>query len=307
MNREKTKKTRGFHHRLKIKQTIIAYSFIVVPAVIFGIFTYYPMIYGVVLSFFRYDFINPMKWVGWSNYTHALGSWQFWNALKNSFLYLLVVPPLQLLAILMAVLVNRQMRGVNIFRTFYFIPVITSMTVVALSWDWIFTQNGILNFFLMKLHIISQPVGWLTNPHIALFSIMFVTMWKGLGYYMMLYLAGLQGVPSTLIEAAKIDGATDSKVFWKIVLPLLKPYIMFCSIISTIAALNVFTEIYVMTGGGPYHATETMGVFIYKQAFENLNFGYSSALAVILSIILIIATMVNLKFFKEGGMQSYYD
>ncbi len=304
MNREKV---RGFHKKLKVKQTIIAYSFIVIPAVILGIFTYYPMIYGVVLSFFRYDFINPMKWVGLSNYVQAFTSWQFLNAMKNSFLYLLVVPPLQLLAILMAVLVNRQMKGVNIFRTFYFIPVITSMTVVALSWDWIFTQNGVLNFFLMKLHLISKPVGWLTNPHIALFSIMFVTMWKGLGYYMMLYLAGLQGVPSTLIEAAKIDGATDSKIFWKITLPLLKPYIMFCSIISTIAALNVFTEIYVMTGGGPYHATETMGVLIYKQAFENLNFGYSSALAVILSVVLIIATMVNLKFFKEGGMQSYYD
>lgn len=304
MNKEKT---RGFHKKLKVKRTIIAYSFIIIPAVILGIFTYYPMIYGVVLSFFRYDFINPMKWVGSSNYVQAFTSWQFLNAMKNSFLYLLVVPPLQLLAILMAVLVNRQMKGVNIFRTFYFIPVITSMTVVALSWDWIFTQNGVLNFFLMKLHLISRPVGWLTNPHIALFSIMFVTLWKGLGYYMMLYLAGLQGVPSNLIEAAKIDGATNSKIFWRITLPLLKPYVMFCSIMSTIAALNVFTEIYVMTGGGPYHATETMGVLIYKQAFENLDFGYSSALAVILSVVLIIATMVNLKFSKEGGMQSYYD
>lgn len=296
----------NFHHRIKVKQTWIAYLFIVVPAIILGIFTYYPMIYGVVLSFFKYDFISPMKWVGVANYAKAFHSWQFWNAMKNSFLYLLVVPPLQLLAIVMALLVNRQMKGVNVFRTFYFIPVITSMTVVALSWDWIFTRRGVLNYVLMALHLIPQPIGWLTNPHIALFSIMFVTMWKGMGYYMMLYLAGLQGVPSTLIEAAKIDGASNSTIFWKITLPLLKPYVMFCSIISTIAALNVFTEIYVMTGGGPYHATETMGVLIYKKAFENLNFGYSSALAVILSVVLIIATMVNLKFFKEWGVQSYY-
>ncbi|MCD6239061.1 MAG: sugar ABC transporter permease [Thermotogae bacterium] len=297
---------KNFHRGLRIKQTIIAYIFLAIPAIILGIFTYYPMILGVVLSFFRYDFINPMKMVGFSNYAKVFGNWQFLNAMKNSFLYLLVVPPLQLLSIIMAILVNRQMKGINVFRTLYFIPVITSMTVVALSWNWMFAQKGILNYILMGLHFTSQPIGWLTDPKIALFSIMFVTMWKGLGYYMMIYLAGLQSIPFNLIEAAMIDGAKPAQVFWKITFPLLKPYVMFCSVVSTIAALNVFTEIYVMTGGGPYHSTETMGVLIYEKAFENLKFGYSSALAVILSLVLIVATMMNLKFFKEGGVQSYY-
>lgn len=221
-------------------------------------------------------------------------------------MYLLVVPPLQLISILLAVLLDRAIRGRNLFRTLIFLPVVTPITIAAITWQWMYREKGFINFLLQSLHIIDEPIAFLSDPKIALFAIMFVTMWKGFGYYMVIYLAGLQSIPRELIEAARVDGAKPSQVFFKVTIPLLKPYILFCSTMSSIAALNVFGEIYAMTKGGPVHATETMGIFIYNRAFEYLQFGYSNAAAVLFSFVVIAFSLLNFYLFREGGLKSYY-
>ena len=296
----------SYHTRLKLRQTLLAYTFLIIPIVIMVVFIYYPMGFGISLSFFKYSMIGEMKFLGLRNFHKLLGSKYFWNALKNSVLYLLVVPPLQFLSIVLAVLVNREIKGRHFFRLLFFIPVVTPVSIVSLIWRWIFRERGILNYMLSSMHLIKEPIAFLTNPRLALFTIMFVTMWKGLGYYMMIYLAGLQGISQDYVDAARIDGARRWQIFFRITLPLLKPYIFFCSTMSAIAALNVFGEVYTMTGGGPNRATETMAFFVYKYAFEYLKFGYSSAAATLFSFVVIAFTLLNFRLFREGGVRSYY-
>ena len=293
-------KNLSYHRRLKIRRTIIAYVFLSATIGLMIIFTYYPMAYGVFLSFNKYDFLTPRKWVGLDNYRRILRDPLFWNAVKNSFTYLLVVPIIQFFSIVLAVLVEMRSKGAKTLRIIYALPMVTSMSVAAIAWQWIFQRQGILNYALLKMGLISQPVEWLTNKGTALFAIMFVTVWKGLGYYMYIYLAGLQGIPRTVIEASMIDGANSMQIFWRIKLPLLMPYILFNSLMSTMAALGIFTEVYVMTGGGPGHLTETIPMLIYKEAFENLKFGYASALSLLFGFVLLTGVIINFLLLRKG-------
>lgn len=272
------------------------------------------MIYGVLLSFFDYNMLRhteggilaPPNWVGLANFKRILTDPYFFIALKNSFLYLLIVPVIQLAAILTAALVNRKIPGVTWFRAAYYIPVITSIVVVGIAWKWVFASDGILNFLIVKvLHLYGKPVLWLTNKDLALYSVMFVTLWQGIGYYMVLYLAGLQTIPPELEEAAKIDGANRFQVFWKVTIPLLKPTIALCVIISCISALKVFGEIYVMTEGGPEYGTLTMVYYIFSKAFMEFDMGYAAALALVLAVFVGMISLVNVVFFKKGGLQYY--
>ena len=193
--------------------------------------------------------MNP-KWAGLSNFHRLWVDPYFWKALSNSILYLAIVPVIQLAAIALAVLVDKPFWGRNFFRTAFYIPVITSVVVVGVTWRWVFRSDGLANFLLSLVGL--GPIEFLTNPNYALFSIMFVTLWQGLGYYMILYLAGLQTIPPELEEAALLDGASPKDVFWHITVPLLKPTVALCTIISCISALKVFGEIFVMTPqGGP--------------------------------------------------------
>lgn len=295
----------NYHKKLKLKQALLAYLFLLVPLVVMIVFIYYPIGFGVALSTLKTNLLGEGNFVGLENFKKLLSDKYFWNAFFNSLIYLLVVPPLQLASIILAVLVNAQIRGKHFFRLLLFLPVVTPVSIVALTWRWIFREHGVLNYLLLGTGLVGEPVGFLSDPNIALFSIMFVTMWKGLGYYMMIYLAGLQGIPQDYIDAARIDGAKRWQVFFKVTIPLLKPYIFFCSVMSSIAALNVFGEIYAMTRGGPNHATETIPMFVYNNAFRYFKFGYSSAAATIFSLVVFAFTLLNFRIFKEGGVQSY--
>jgi len=295
----------NYHKKLKLKQTLLAYLFLLVPLVVMIVFIYYPIGFGVALSTLKTNLLGEGKFVGLENFKKLFSDKYFWNAFFNSLIYLLVVPPLQLASIILAVLVNAQIRGKHFLRLLMFLPVVTPVSIVALTWRWIFREHGVLNYLLLGTGLVGEPVGFLSDPNIALFSIMFVTMWKGLGYYMMIYLAGLQGIPQDYIDAARIDGAKRWQVFFKVTIPLLKPYIFFCSVMSSIAALNVFGEIYAMTRGGPNHATETIPMFVYNNAFRYFKFGYSSAAATIFSLVVFAFTLLNFRIFKEGGVQSY--
>lgn len=226
-------------------------------------------------------------------------SWSFYQALKNSLTYILVVPPLQIASILLAVLVNQKIKGITFFRTLYYVPAITSVVIIGYCWKFIYQPNGLLDatFALFNL----EPVSWLGGYPIALYSTMFVTFWRGLGYYMVLYLAGIQDISSELLEAAKIDGASTFQLITKIYIPLLRRTILVCSVLSTIAALRVFEEIYVLSGGStgaaPMNGTITMVYEIFDKAFGmfGLQFSYSSALAVILSLFIGAFTILNFK------------
>lgn len=287
------------------KRIFTAYLFLLPALLLLGVFTFYPIICSLILSFCRYNIVTAPVFVGLKNFKSLLADPRFWIAMRNSITYLLIVPVIQFFSILIAIAVNREIRGINLFRAACYIPVITSIVVVALAWRWILQDRGILNYFLSLLHITSQPIPWLTQPSTALLSVMFVTLWKGLGYYMVIYLAGLQNISSEYVEAARIDGASKTRIFFSITLPLLKPSIALCSIISSIAALKVFAEIYVMTEGGPLFSTTTMVYYIYQRAFTLLDIGYASAMALILAVVIGIFSYFNLKLFHKGGLQYY--
>ncbi|MFP4498621.1 MAG: carbohydrate ABC transporter permease [Vulcanimicrobiota bacterium] len=304
----------SWQRQKKLRQTAVAYFFLMPALLILLLFTFYPMVYGIVLSFYDYNMLRhneagdlaAPEWVKLDNFKRVFDDPYFFIALKNSFLYLLIVPVIQLFAILTAILVNQKIPGITWFRTAYYIPVITSIVIVGIAWKWVFASDGILNFFLVKkLHLAEEPIPWLTNRNIALFSVMFVTLWQGIGYYMLLYLAGLQSIPDEFEEAARLDGAGPLQVFWKITLPLLKPTIALCTIISCISALKVFGEIYVMTGGGPENGTLTMVYYIFTKAFMEFEMGYAAALALVLAVFVGIISFINVKFFQKGGL-SYY-
>jgi putative chitobiose transport system permease protein len=229
-------------------------------------------------------------------------TWQFYDALRNSLKYLLVVIPIQIASILLAILVNQKIKGVTFFRMLYYIPVITGVVIIGYCWKFIFQPNGLLDALLKMTHLVKQPISWLGDPHIALFSIMFVTFWRGLGYYMVLYMAGLQDISQELLEAAKIDGASTSQLITRIYLPLLRSTILVCTVLSTMAALRVFEEIFVLSGGSaattPMNGTITMVYLIYDRAFGligGLQFSYSAGLAVILSIVIALFTLLNFR------------
>lgn len=295
-------------------RTLAAWLFLAPALIVLAVFTFYPIVYGLWLAFCDYNMLRhtadgalvPPRWVGLDNFREIFADPYFWKALGNSTLYLMVVPVLQILSMLVAVLVNQRLRGVNWFRTAYYIPVVTSIVVVGIAWNWVYQSDGLLNWLLIRvLHLPIAPVGWLTDRRLALYSVMFVTVWQGIGYFMVLYLAGLQAIPPEYEEAARIDGASTWRVFTRITVPLLRPTVALCSIISCISAFKVFTEIYVMTRGGPEHGTLTLGFYIFSAAFGDYRMGYAAALSLVLGLFVGVVSLVNLVFFKEGGLKYY--
>ena len=287
------------------RTTVVAYLFLLPALILLAIFTFYPVLFGTVLSLFDYDILSPPRYVGLQQFQRLLTDRYFWIALTNSAKYVLVVPVIQFGAILLAVLVNRQLRGIRAFRAAYYIPVITSWPVVGIMWTWMYDQQGVVNWILRALGLIARPISWLSHPTLTLYAVMFVTLWKGLGWYMVIYLAGLQSIPSEYEEAALIDGATRPQVFWHLTLPLLRPYVLLASLLSTMAAVKVFEEIYVMTRGGPFFSTYTMFMYIFDKAFQELNMGYAAALAVVLAAILLVLSVINFRLFRQGGLEWY--
>lgn len=290
----------------------LPWLFMAPALVVLAIFTFYPIVCGVLLAFTDFSLLRHSQdghllapnFTGFKNIQRLWVDPYFWKALTHSLYYLAVVPILQVASILIAVLVNRPFKGRQALRTIFYLPVITSVIVVGITWNWVFRSDGLANYLLGLLGL--PPIGFLTNPSFALTSIMFVTLWQGLGYYMILYLAGLQSIPTDLEEAARLDGANPWQVFWQVTLPLLKPTVALCTIISCISALKVFGEIYVMTPqGGPNQSTLTLVYYIYQLGFEDFDMGYSAAVALMLAVIVGIVSMINVRFFKDGGLTSY--
>ena len=198
----------------------------------------------------------------------------------------------------LAILINQKIRGITLYKILLYLPVIVSIVVAAIAFKWLYAGQGILNYILSLFHI--KSIGWLVDTKWALFSVALVTIWKGIGYYMMIYLASLMSVPQDLYEACDIDGANFITKHLTVTIPHIMPTIALVSTISTISAMKVFAEIYVMTKGGPLNSTKTIVYYIYERAFENLDLGYASALAVVLLVVVMGFSLINILFFERN-------
>lgn len=288
-----------------VRRALTAYLFLLPALVLLGAFTFYPVVFGTALSLFEYNVIAPPRFTGVANFRALWSDRYFWIALENSLKYLGVVPVLQGCALLLAVWVHRSARGLGWVRAAYYLPVVTSIVVVGILWRWLYDDAGLINYVLLWLRLLPAPVHWLASPGIALYAVMFVTLWKGLGYYMVIYLAGLETIPPEYAEAAAIDGAGSLQQVWRVTLPLLRPSILLATTLSAISALRVFEEVYVMTSGGPIYATYTMFYYMFDQAFGALHLGYAAAIGVVLAAVTIGLSIANFKWLREGGL-SYY-
>nr|WP_229776207.1 sugar ABC transporter permease [Deinococcus ruber] len=286
--------------RFSLRTTLLAYAFLLPFLLLLGLYHTWPVLFGTYLAFTDYNIISPPRFVGLHNFQLLLHDDQFWSGVVNSLKYLLVVPVLQLLSIGLALLVNRPLPGIGFFRTAYYVPVVTSFAVVGLIWTWMYQQDGPVTFLLQHLGLMKDPHSLLNDPGSALYAVMFVTLWKGIGYYMVLYLAGLQGIPKDHEEAAMIDGASRWQVFWHITLPALRPTVLVCSLLSTISAIKVFEEIYVMTQGGPVGSTYTALFFTYSRAFQDFRYGYAAAAGLVIAVISLIFGAVNFRLTRGG-------
>lgn len=271
------------------------YLFLLPALLMLGLTVFYPALQAFYLSFtqFEYDLTQPPTWVGLKNFQRLMADPIFWQTFRNTLLYLVcVVPVLVSLPLAVAILVNRQLRGMHWFRVAYYVPVVISMVVAGIAWKWLYADNGLLNQLLQVIRI--PPVPWLTSPDWAIFSVMAVTIWKGLGYYMVIYLAGLQGIPQELYEAAAIDGSDGVKKHWDITIPLMRPYIFLVAVISAISATKVFEEVYVMTRGGPNHASETIVFYLYTKAFGELEISYACTIGLVMFLLILVLSFVRL-------------
>ena len=291
----------------KLRQTLVAYAFMAPALILLILFVFVPIIGSLPLAFFDYSGIGETSFTGLDNFKRLFDDSQFRIAMLNSVLFIVVVPPIQILSIMLAVLVNQKLPGIGFFRVLYYIPVVTSMVAVSIIWGFLFDPNGVINIALMEWKVISQPLGFLQSTSTAMLCVMFITVWQGLGYYMMLYLAGLQSIPAELEEAAHIDGANKLVALIKIKMPLLKPYIWFCTLNSIISAVGVFDVVFVLTQGGPNNSTMVINYYSYYKAFNDYEFGYSAAVGLVLAVITTILSIVVFAYGKQGGGMTYND
>ncbi|MDN3576793.1 sugar ABC transporter permease [Chitinimonas viridis] len=280
------------------KATLTAYLFLTPAMVLLLAFAFWPVGFGSYIAFTQYNLIDAPVWVGLENFRELFDDELFIGSLKNSALYLIVVPVIQVLAILLAVLVNNNLPGIKFFRAAYYLPVVTTVSVIGIIWNFMYNDDGALNAILRWLHLINEPIGFLTDDRIALFAVMFVTIWRGLGWYMVLYLAGLQAISADVYEAATLDGANAWQKFWRITVPLLLPTILLCSIMSMLAAVKAFEEVQIMTQGGPFQSTYTALYYAYEFGIKSLNFGRALAASLVMSVICMLLAWLNFRYLQ---------
>jgi putative chitobiose transport system permease protein len=288
------------------KRTATAWGFLIPALVLIGLSVLIPAAMALVMSFSQagLDVSEPLRFVGLANIRRLLADPMFFRVTGTTLLYLLgVVPPIVVGALALAVLVNRQLPGIHWFRGALYTPVLVSIVVAAIAFRWIYAENGLINGWLTALlGSRFDPIGFLTSPLLALPSVMLVTLWKGLGYYMVIFLAGLQGISPDLYEAAALDGSEGLRKHLDITLPLLRPYITLVAVISAIAATKVFEEVYLMTQGGPADSTRTLVYYVYDQAFAELEISYACTIGLALFLIVLMLSLVRYLFAGDRGL-----
>ncbi len=278
------------------------YLFLAPALLLLAVFVIYPIASVVWYSFNDYDIVRPPTFVGLENYAQMLDDPTFWKALGNSIVYLVATPILVFLSIGLAIVVNRELRGIHLFRALYYIPAVSGSIAIGISWRWLFDRNGFLNGMLQWAGVIDQPIQWLAEPGLILPIAILLTIWAGVGYYAVIFLAGLQNIPEELYDAARIDGCNDLQKHWHVSIPGLRPQIVFVAVISSLAALKVFDEIYVLTNrtGGILDSGVTVVFYLWKQAFQLNHAGYASAIAIVLLVLTLGFSVLNIRLLERG-------
>ena len=283
-------------------QKIMAYLFLSPTLVLFIIFVVLPAVMALVLSFTNYDILSKIKWVGFDNYQRLFTDDVFFISLRNGLTYVILYVPIMIAASLtLALALNRKVPGMKVFRMIYYLPMITSSVAAATVWMWLLQKDyGLVNQILAIVGI--NGPAWLANSDTAMYAIVLVTLWQGMGGNIILYLAGLQGVPQYLYEAAVIDGANAWQVFRYITWPSLRNTTFFITTMTLIGSFQLFDQAYVMTAGGPGQATLFPVFYIYEMGFQRLRMGYASALAFVLFMIILVVSLINMRINRENTL-----
>lgn len=287
--------SKGNLSRRKRHEALWGYFFIFPQLVGLLVFAVYPLISVFYYSLNTWDGLGPMTFVGLQNYIDQLTSPDLHTALLNTLYYTVLAVPGGLILALLAALGLNNVRGKTIFRIIYFTPVITSSVAIAVMWSWLLQSDyGLLNVLLKNIFHVTAGPGWLTDSRLVIPTIAALSIWSGIGYNMIIFLAGLQGIPATYAEAASIDGANRFQLFWRITLPMLTPTVFFTGVLSLISSFQVFDLAFLLTSGGPGKDSYTIVYHIYHLGFESSRFGSASAAAVILFVILLCLTLIQL-------------
>jgi multiple sugar transport system permease protein len=292
----------------KRREAINAYIMLAPWIIGFIVFTAGPMVASIVISFMDWPLLQAPKWIGLGNYKFMFKDELFWISLYNTIYYTLIGVPLRVIAALcVALAMNLKLRGISVYRTIYYIPSITPAVASSIMWLWIFNPDfGLANTLLGYIGIHSK-IRWIYDPALSKPSLILMSLW-GIGGMMIILLAGLQGIPEQLYEAAEIDGAGLWHKFWKITLPMLSPSIFFVTIMQVISSFQVFTQAYVMTRGGPANSTLFLVLYLYQNGFEFFRMGYASALAWALFMFVMVLTILQFRgsrywVFYEGELR----
>lgn len=311
---------------LATEDALAGWLFIAPALLLLTVFIFWPIVQVFWISFHEWSVIEPEKpWRGLGNYRDMFRDPDFKIALRNTIWFAVIVVPVQtFLGVLLAVLANRAIPGKAFFRTSFYFPSISSSVVISLIFIWLYQQNGLINFVLRKLGFTTPQPPWLSNPKgviemllntigidnvnvwfqgpsVALLSIMMMNIWTTMGSLMVIFLAGLQGIPGDVYEAAALDGASKRQQFFQITIPLLRPVIFFVVTLGFIGTFQVFDQIFVMTSGGPAKTTLTLGYLVYEQAFKGFAMGSACAIAIVLFAIILSIYLVQRKFIQETG------
>jgi multiple sugar transport system permease protein len=279
-----------------------AYLFLSPALLLFAIFTVFAVGYSFYLSFHAWNILETSKpFVGLDNYTDLFSDRRFKQSVVNTVYYtILTVPMSMILGLLIALLLNQQIRARGLFRTCFYLPVVTPLVVAAIIWKWVYNGDyGLLNYYLMRIGLIDDPLLWLSDKSLAMPAVAIMSIWKGVGFNMVIFLAGLQAIPQDYYDAAKIDGASGFRRLRDITIPLLSSTTFFLLIISVLGSFQVFTQVFVMTNGGPVGRTNTVVYQIYTTAFKNFDMGYASAMAYALFAMMFVLTLVQMRFFYQ--------
>jgi len=289
-----------------VRHSLIAWAFVLPALLLISVSVLLPALMALVMSFSStgLDVSEPLQFVGLANLRRLITDPMVRRVLFTTFVYLIgVVPPIVLGSLALAVLVDQRLPGRDLLRGAFYTPVLVSIVVAAIAFRWLYAETGLINGWLSALlGPAFTPIGFLTSPLLALPAVMVVTLWKGLGYYMVIFLAGLQGIPRELYEAAELDGSHGWRQHLDITLPLLRPYVTLVAVVSSIAATKVFEEVFLMTQGGPADSTRTIVYYVYDQAFAELEISYACTLGLALFLLVLLLTLVRLAFSGDRAL-----
>ena len=263
------------------------------------VFSAFPVVFSIILTFFNWNIISPMEWNGLGNWKHVISDRLFWKSIYNTLKFLSVHIPLQIIiALALAEVLNQKIRLRSFFRAAFFMPVVISGVVVTIMWQQLLGyENGIINQLLVGIGL--GKVGWLTDPDVAIISIALMATWKNVGLYVILFLVGLQTVPKQYYEAADLEGASHWQKFTRITIPMINPTIFMVMVLSTLGGFSLFIEPYIMTGGGPMNSTLSAVLYIYKEAFEYYHMGYSATLGLFFALMIVLVVILQKRFIEK--------